>query len=167
MKKQNKKRKQTLAQLIREWDRKLAESGFNDIEDRASGLLKKSAGTISIEESLKKDVPLLSPEGQYSSSVWKDSQASYFRLAGIYLHTKEFKSQNHKTIWELHAAGRSNPEIAKELRQTVRQIKYAINCMQQAFRLRLSRLDKSEEANGSDHVTESAHSNSKSPTRRL
>jgi len=161
MKNRRKKKKTDLAQQLEYWDKKLAESGFEDIEDRKTGLLKAWSGTISAR--INGLEPRYSGSAGYSSLIWKESQQDYYRAAGQVLHTGKFKSKKHKEIWKLHCDGLSTRQIAKELDLTQRQSAYAINRLQSQFGLRLSQLHKKEATEGSDNDT---HSNKGCRARR-
>ena len=128
-----------LRKLIAEWDRKLKASGFIDIEDRKTGLLKKCGGdelwepssfenfNTSWEEQEEKSYKNLRFSGKgYSTFVWKQSQAEYYRLASIMCHDGVFKTEREKEIWILHAEGCSYREISKKINLTVRQVWYSI-----------------------------------------
>jgi len=160
MQKKTKKRhanKKILQRLNKIWDRKLAEVGFSDIEDRRTGLLKNWSGTISHDGGLPnpeqpnsrglisldlliQQAEMERPNGSanYSSLIWKESQAEYYRLASQFLHEKEFKTIRARIIWQLHAEGLSQYKIAKELKTTRREIRYAIEEMEKEFGLKLA-----------------------------
>lgn len=150
-------------QLLQKWDKKLAETGFTDIEDRASGRLKKSCGTISIAKSLELSLPfpivrtLGKPKG-YGALVKKQSQAEYYRVASVFLFTKEFKSESYKRIWEAHCEGKSLRGSAKELKLSFRQVRYAVEIMQSEFGLKLAQTDNSEATKGSNHAKDDSDS---------
>lgn len=133
MKKKRKKNQPSLKVLISLWDRKLKEKGFQDIEDRGTGLLKRWAGTTSIKDEY--DSRTFRSESGYSSITWKESQETYYRIASQFLHEKDFKNQKLRRIWELHSKGLSFSKISKEIRLTVPQVKYAISKMQRQFSL--------------------------------
>jgi hypothetical protein len=159
MKKKNKKptQKKVLQRLNKIWDKRLAEIGFSDIEDRRTGLLKNWSGTISHDGGLpnpeqpnsrglisldllvqQTELDRVSGSANYSSLVWKESQAEYYRLASQYLHEKEFKTIRARIIWQLHSEGLSQYKIAKELKTTRREIRYAIEEMEKEFGLKLA-----------------------------
>lgn len=84
-----------------EWDQKLRDSGFEDIEDRHSPreMLKTWHST------------------QFARRFNKerfDARRDYFDRATHFLHSHPFRSVLEKTIWELHSEGKSLREIAKE-----------------------------------------------------
>jgi hypothetical protein len=130
--------KKNLKKLIAEWDKKLKESGFEDLEDRKTGFLKKCGGDELWEPNSfnnfnsawsehEKTLSAIKLSGKgYSTFVWKQSQAEYYRLASIMCHDGVFKTDKEKDIWVLHAEGLSYRQIAKELKLTVRQVWYSI-----------------------------------------
>lgn len=71
----------------------------------------------------------------YSTFVWKQSQAEYYRLAAIFYHDKEFKDCREREIWGLHAEGFSVREIAKKINLTPRQVFYSIQIAGKRFGL--------------------------------
>lgn len=157
--KKRKTHKKALQRLNRIWDKKLAEHGFSDIEDRNTGLLKNWSGTVAHDNGLPNNEQLnsrglvsldllvqqtesetitINGKASYSSLVWKESQAEYYRLASQFLHEKEFKSIRARIIWQLHSEGFSQYKIAKELKTTRREIRYAIEEMEKEFGLKLA-----------------------------
>jgi hypothetical protein len=131
--------KKQLKKLIAEWDKKLKESGFQDVEDRKTGLLKKCGGDelwepnsfnnfgVSWQEQEERTLKNIKFSGKgYSTFVWKQSQAEYYRLASIMCHDGVFKTDQEKTIWVLHAEGFSYRQIAKKTKLTVRKVWYSI-----------------------------------------
>jgi hypothetical protein len=135
-----KKKKQTtpaLNQLIKEWDKKLKDSGFKDIENRATEDLKSWAGTTFLE--INKDGEMkIEPHANhgYTSLVWKESQEQYYRIAGQLLHEVQFKSERYRIIWQLHSEGFTYQEISNELNLTIKKVRYAIEKMAIQFGLK-------------------------------
>lgn len=84
--------------LQHKWDKKLKESGFEDIEDRNSKM-----------EFLKQW------HGGYFQRNWDGSRYEYFLKASAFLNSYLFQSEIEKSIWEGHADGKTIREIAKEL----------------------------------------------------
>jgi len=135
--------------LIAEWDKKLRDSGFVDIEDRKTGLLKKCGGDqIVVPEGFEKlgccwteiEIKTSMADHQfnnkgYSSFVWKQSQAEYYRIAAIMFHDGEFKNLREKEIWGFHSEGVSTREIAKKMGLTQRQVFYTIQTIEKRFGL--------------------------------
>lgn len=137
--------KKNLKKLIAEWDKRLKDSGFVDIEDRKTGLLKKCGGdylwdAIEIsrisdiwDENIKREIKF---DGKgYSTFVWKQSQAEYYRIASIMCHDGEFKTEREREIWVFHAEGLSYREISKKINLTPRQVFYTIQTLEKRFGL--------------------------------
>ncbi len=124
------KQKDNYEALRRLWYRKLADSGFEDTED-LDGNLKTWIGhsRLPIEDTMQ---PITS-ETSYTSKVWKESQAEYYRLASQYLHDKYFPSEVHKLIWKLHAKGFTFRQIAQRTGMTKNKIQYRIEGMRERF----------------------------------
>lgn len=138
----------SLSKQIAYWDACLKKAGFEDIEDRASGKLRSWSGSMPLEsaaypESTRMAVGInpnslkLKNSQGYSSLLWKHSQESYYRFAAQLLYEKEFKSERHRKIWELHCEGATLKKIAKKLKITPRQARYAVSTMQEAFGLKI------------------------------
>lgn len=132
----------SLKQLIQQWDQKLKQSGFVDIEDRKTGLLNTWSGKIFYGSSIIKDdnfvdkINKINRTYGYNSLTYKESEAEYFRLASHCLHEREFKSVRHRLIWQLHSEGLSYQKIAQELNITERKVRYAIEVMAKEFCLK-------------------------------
>lgn len=105
--------------LVRLWYRKLAASGFDDIEAE-DGRLRAA------DEQRQAD----------AEASWRDRDAVevYFRTALAFLHTPTFRSMTptRRRAWALHAQGRSNQQIARELRVTVKVVRVAIQAGRKA-----------------------------------
>lgn len=86
--------------LVIEWDQKLRESGFIDIEDRDSPreMLKSWHSTLFIH--------------RFDQERFSARQ-QYFELVTQFLHSYEFDSELEREIWFLHSEGKSLREIAK------------------------------------------------------
>lgn len=132
-----KKPNANLNQLIKEWDKKLKDSGFNDIEDRRKDTLKSWAGTSYLDINKNGEFKA-EPKANYgyTTLTWKESQAEYYRLACQCLHEAQFKNTQYRLIWQLHSEGLSYAEISPILNLTVRKIRYAIEQMAEEFGLR-------------------------------
>jgi len=138
MKKKKRKNSQTLNRLIKVWDERLKKSGFVDIENRKTGLLKKTGGDVYWSPELYES-PSTNNDLGYSSLTWKESQAEYYRVASQCLHEYEFKSIRERIIWQLHAEGISDYEIVKEINSTYRKVRYVIEQLQKEFGLKICR----------------------------
>lgn len=164
MKKRNKKKAKSQQLDYAYWDKQLELSGFKDIEDRRTGRLKVWSGQIQIQ---RHTYPFFSVQSGYSSLVWKESQAEYYRAAGQLVFSARFKSKIHRNIWRLHADGFTQEEISRAVGLTERQIRYAISQMRIGFRL--SEIDKKEATKGSNHAPlpdETTYTNKRCGTRR-
>jgi hypothetical protein len=85
--------------LQAEWDRKLAASGFEDIEDRASGKLARRSDDLA-------DAVL---HARVSGT------GDYYRRFSQYLHDAVFASRTDRRICELHADGVPARATAEQL----------------------------------------------------
>lgn len=92
------RRTKEYAALEAEWDKKLADSGFQDIEQRKDGNLKFWS-TIFVNRHTFSRL---------------DAKQAYYRAAGHFLHDHKFTSYERK-VWELHAEGISMRNIVKIL----------------------------------------------------
>jgi len=142
MKKKNPK---TLAQLIKEWDLRLKESGFVDIENRKNNALRGSGGdvylgnkTIEMTASDRNQIEINNGgiARGYTSLIWKESQAEYFRLASQCLHERDFKSVIERIIWQLHSEGLTYQEIAAELNLTLDKARRTVERLAKDFGLK-------------------------------
>ncbi len=97
--------------LQREWDAKLAESGFEDIEQRRNDQRDGECR----EDKLK--LWSSSFYGLHDNELLRDAQESYYRLAGQFLYDYPFKDKHDRLVWELHAGGMSRRNILKELKR--------------------------------------------------
>ena len=140
-----KKSTKTLAQLIKEWDLKLKETGFVDIENRKTNSLRGSGGdvylgnkTIEMTASDKNQIEIHNGGvGRgYTSLIWKESQAEYFRLASHCLYEKEFKNVLERIIWQLHSEGMTYQEISNELKVTLDKARRTIERLAKEFGLK-------------------------------
>lgn len=122
MPKPKKQRKESYEALKKVWYAKLLTVGFDDIE-QANGALK---GDDNSQLEPTYDRSPISTRKVYSSLVWKQSQAEYYRRAGHYLHDGDFLEPQHKQLWSLHCDGLTYPEIAKKLNITWLQVRHRI-----------------------------------------
>jgi hypothetical protein len=88
--------------LKEKWYKKLAASGFNDIE--------KDEDTLKVWESHAFG------KHRYNAKLY-DSKEKYFALAGQFLNEAKFESRRHKLIWKLHSEGASIRDIEIELKR--------------------------------------------------
>lgn len=87
--------------LAREWAKKLKDSGFVDIEE-TDGRLKKWESHFFTHRPDK---------------VFQDAKAEYYRMAGHFLHDHLFVDEEEKLIWTLHADGKGQRQIIKEMQR--------------------------------------------------
>lgn len=94
--------KKTLRNLQREWDKKLKDSGFKDIEDRESPreMLKSWHSTMFVHRF---------DEGRFTA------RQKYYELATQFLTSHNFQSEVDREVWRLHTEGESLRKIAMEL----------------------------------------------------
>lgn len=92
-------KRSSLKELQLEWDKKLKDSGFNDIED-SKGRLKTWSTYF--------QQPNVTVEGVLANQ-------EYYNLAGKFLHDFHFDKEIHKVIWEYHANGMSIRDIVRTL----------------------------------------------------
>ncbi len=91
------------------WYRKLAETGFVDLEKgdkfRSQGWM---AGRFQFE---------------YTASPTKwNTKEEYYRLCGVFLHANVFQGHHQRRVWELHTEGMSDLKIAKRLSSPQRKL---------------------------------------------
>jgi hypothetical protein len=82
--------------LQAEWDEKLKESGFQDIESRDDRLKKWSTKLFSY----------------YQSDAW-EAKRTYYQMAENFLGDYKFETEREKTIWAYHSEGISCRNISK------------------------------------------------------
>ncbi len=85
--------------LARLWAKKLANSGFEDIE-QSDGRLKKWEAHYFNH---RPDKP------------FQEAKTAYYRMAGYLLHDHIFEDEKEKLIWSLHAEGKGQRQIIREL----------------------------------------------------
>ncbi len=89
-------KKTTFNKLKDAWYKKLAKSGFVDVE-RDEVYLKRNVSTI-----------------DYRRVTW-ESQADYSHMTTHFLNDYAFKNNRQRNIWEYHSNGISTRDIAKIL----------------------------------------------------
>lgn len=87
--------------LKAEWDKKLLETGFDDIENE-DGSLKASTDSRTIANALKE----------------KEEREAYYIIATQFLHSHQFKNDTEKKIWAEHCEGTGIRNIAKLVKLT-------------------------------------------------
>lgn len=111
--------------LQKQWYKKLAQSGFDDLEKVAdngiSSLKQWGFGTSSTTNSLRqrKEIKHVESEEEHTeiSMIFEedrqhfDSTLDYYRAVGFFLYQFKFKSDLDKEIWDLHSNGAELQEI--------------------------------------------------------
>lgn len=97
-------------QLKAKWDKKLLDSGFDDIEEE-DGTLKYATNPRAIKNALKD----------------KEEREIYYSVAREFLETHAFKNIMHRNIWELHCEGMGKLPIAEKLSVTPYRVEVTIN----------------------------------------
>lgn len=92
--------------LQSKWYKKLAVSGFEDIEDSQGRLIMWTQNT--------------------STATSPEASAEYFRWAQQCVHDMKFPSKLDKQIWMAHAAGLSLREVAKYIGKSKTSIEYRL-----------------------------------------
>lgn len=87
--------------LLEEWNKKLADSGFKDIEQEDGNL--KTWDSFRFQA--KYDV------------LSFGAKEEYYRQAGVFAHSHPFESDQERIIWTMHAEGATHLEIYKTLRK--------------------------------------------------
>lgn len=98
-----------LRRLQRKWDRRLAESGFDDIE---YGIGRTERIRPTARSNRGGDVE----RGGLDEFALSHGRA-YFEWASGLLHSEEWESPVERRVWEMHAGGSSYREIADEYRR--------------------------------------------------
>lgn len=103
--------------LKAKWEKKLKDSGFNDIEN-ADGTLKAEVHPRTIAYALK------------------DGREEYYNGATTFLDKFKFSSALEKSIWHMHCEGESFRDIATAYDLTFYRVRTVINKLQKLARLR-------------------------------
>ena len=87
----------------------------------------------------------------YTTLVWKESQAEYYRLACQALHSEEFKNHAYRLVWQLHTEGLSADEIMQTFQKgsnllngTTRKTRHLIQKMAKDFGIKPFKPKKDE-----------------------
>lgn len=94
-------KKTPFEKLKAEWNKKLKDSGFVDIE-KDGRLIELHSHRFNREKH------------KYSFGGWEAKQ-EYYRLAEMFCNTYKFKTELDHVIWEYHTNGIGAPEISKIL----------------------------------------------------
>lgn len=107
--------KEPSEKLKAKWNKKLADSGFIDIE-RPDG-------------SLIPEVDYRSLDGTRGSD-FNDGRQEYYDIAQDYLNRGKFATLLDYTVWKMHAEGTSYRDIGKELNLTFYKVRSTIKKIQ-------------------------------------
>lgn len=108
-----------LEKLKAKWNKKLLDSGFEDIEN-SDGSLKNSTDPRTIASALKE----------------KDARQTYYSTAQEFLNVGTFSSLEEYAIWKAHCDGVSFRKIAKELGTTFYRVRSITVKFQKLAKLR-------------------------------
>jgi hypothetical protein len=95
--------------LKAEWDKRLKDSGFEDVED-SRGNLKSWSSSMYLA-------------GKNNDASFEDvilqnqAKEQYYRLAGQFLFEHHFKNEQEKLIWKLHSEDTSIRDIVEILKK--------------------------------------------------
>ena len=106
--------KKELIQLQKEWYKKLADDGFEDIEYFDKDMQPRD---------------MMYKEATKAGTALKDkfeSTEQYYIEAGQFFH-HDFKTQNDKDIWFLHSEGHPYRHIAKQLNAPYQTVFRTVN----------------------------------------
>lgn len=111
------KKQQSFQQLQAKWYRKLANSGFEDIE-QPDGNLKVWATRPSRADMV--------------------SRAEYYHLAQQYHQDKEFPTTLDKYVWGWHSKGLTNEQVARRVGKSQGSVEWHLKKMRRLFGLKWS-----------------------------
>lgn len=122
-------------QLKRKWYKKLAATGFKDIEDEYGRLRSNNDAEYDDEwlRTADRKVKLGNSEGAYTPLVNKNARAEYYRLASQYIWTAKFLTRTHRRIWELHCEGTPLTVIAKQVKLARSTVQKRVEDMREEF----------------------------------
>jgi hypothetical protein len=107
--------KEPSEKLKAKWNKKLADSGFVDIE-RPDG-------------SLKPEVDYRSLDSTRGDSL-QDGRQEYYYIAQDFLNRGKFANLLDYTVWKLHAEGMSFRDIGNELKLTFYKVRSTVKKIQ-------------------------------------
>lgn len=105
--------------LKAKWDKKLADAGFEDIENE-DGSLKATTHPRTVQLALQE----------------KEERETYYRIAAGFLHNHQFENSLERQIWTQHCDGIGARSIAKTLKITAYKAEKIINKLQRLAKLR-------------------------------
>src|SRR5271166_6561839 len=107
--------KEPSEKLKAKWNKKLKDSGFEDIEN--------------IDGTLKPEVDYRSMDST-RGDILHDGRQEYYSVAQEYLNRGKFATLQDYTIWKLHSEGMSYRDIGNELKLTFYKVRSAIKKIQ-------------------------------------
>lgn len=107
--------KEPSEKLKAKWNKKLADSGFEDIEN-ADGSLKPEVDYRSMDST--------------RGDILHDGRQEYYSIAQDFLNRGKFATLLDYTIWKLHAEGMSYRDIGNELKLTFYKVRSTVKKIQ-------------------------------------
>jgi DNA-directed RNA polymerase specialized sigma24 family protein len=122
--------------LRAQWRKRLASSGFKDIE--------LPDGQLAPPERAKNE-PGKRTSPELAKPVEREAYEAYYTRATQVMALRGFwrLRADTRNVWKLHAQGASNSEIAKQLAITVKKVRTAISGVRKMARLPLSASERS------------------------
>lgn len=114
--------KEPSEKLKAEWNKKLKDSGFEDIE-RADGTLKP-------------EVDYRSLDGTRGNGL-KDARQEYDDIVQHFLNHGNFTNLVDYTVWKLHSEGMSYRDISNELKLTFYRVRSTVKKIQKLAGVKL------------------------------
>ena len=105
--------KNSFEKLKSKWDKKLADSGFKDIENK--------------DGSLKKEVD---PRTQAYAFKEQESREIYYDMAKTHLFSHMFETTLEENVWMWHVDGKSFRDIANTFNVTFYKVRQIVNTHQ-------------------------------------
>lgn len=93
--------------LQREWNKRLKDSGFKDIEQPDGRLKRWDSHYFQLQ---------FSQNHQGLTKEYQESKIAYYRMAGYFLNDYKFQDEVEKLIWNMHSEGVGQRAIIKELK---------------------------------------------------
>ena len=101
--------------LIKYWNNKLKESGFDDLEYWSTQGEPKEWMRTNNKLQCEDTALVSTPEQSVSASNLFDLKLDYFLAAGCLLSNPDaFQSEEHRRVWKLHSEGKSLRAIEKD-----------------------------------------------------
>jgi hypothetical protein len=105
-------------ELQDEWYAKLANDGFDDIEQDEDHLKRWTVHRVNrlLYPEMRNET-YRGAQNPRSSAQRIAEKEEYYRLAGFFLHDYDFKDELERLIWEMHSEGMSSRETSHKLKQ--------------------------------------------------